>query len=190
MYMNRKFILLILTLMTILSVNVIAQKTETLALSKKVVTALKMKDMKTLSTYVHPTKGVRFSPYSFVDKDKDRVFSKSQISGLFAIKRQYVWGEYDGSGKPIKKTFRNYFSEFIYDRDFARAKKISYENQIGAGNTGFNLKEIYPSSKFVEFHYPNSKGGDAMDWSSLLLVFEKGGNKWYLVGIIHNQATV
>lgn len=188
--MNRKSILLILILTAILSVSVNAQKAETLALSKKVVQALKNKDMKTFATYVHPTEGVRFSPYSSVSKDSDRVFKKSGVPGLFSSKRKYSWGEYDGSGDPINKSFPKYFNEFIYDRDFARAKKVSYEERLGSGNTVFNVKEVYPNSKFVEYHFAAGKDGNEMGWTSLVLVFEKRANKWYLVGIVHDQWTI
>src|SRR5437868_4618871 len=101
MVMKRKYLLSASILIFAFFAHTFAQKTQILALSKKIIIALKNKDMKTFSTFVHPIKGVRFSPYSYVDKDSDLVFKKAKIPALFSLRRKYNWGEYDGSGYPI-----------------------------------------------------------------------------------------
>lgn len=165
-------------------------KTEVMKASKQAVLALKNKNFATLAALAHPTKGVRFSAYGYIDKEADLVFKRAQVSGLWANRKIYNWGDYDGTGDPIKMRFSKYYAAFIYDRDFARAPYVGYNKVTGRGNTIVNIFEAYPRGKFVEYHFPDRSDGGAMDWNSLRLVFEKSGSKWYLVGISHDEWTI
>lgn len=186
-------------LLTLLSLFVISaaandkapnDKTDVMKVSTQAVLALKSKNMAKLAALAHPTKGVRFSAYGYVAEESDRVIKRAQISGLWANKRIYNWGEFDGSGDPIKMRFSKYYAQFIYDRDFANAPHIEYNKVIGQGNTIVNIAEFYTAGKFVEYHFPDAGNGGAMNWNSLRLVFEKLGKKWYLVGISHDEWTI
>src|SRR5213595_2381342 len=66
--------------------------------------ALKRRDMRTLANLVHPGKGVRFSPYQYVNLEKkgDQVFTREQVANLMAQNKRYHWGDADGSGDPIR----------------------------------------------------------------------------------------
>jgi len=156
------------------------------------VKALREKDMERLAALVHPTKGVRFSPYGYVrtEADGDLVFTADQVRGLMEDKTVYQWGVYDGSGEPIELTFAEYYDKFVYDQDFANASKKAVDEIIGTGNTLINLDEAYPNGRFVEYHYPGTEEYDHMDWASLRLVFEEVDGLWYLVGIVHDQWTI
>ncbi|HWI66321.1 MAG TPA: hypothetical protein VNT75_31190 [Symbiobacteriaceae bacterium] len=161
------------------------------ARAREAVEVLKSKDMEKLAALVHPEKGVRFTPYSNVDKQKDLVFKAGELKGAWVNKRLYLWGNYDGSGDPINLGFADYYAKFVYDVDFASAPKIGWNESIGQGNSLDNWRTAYPEGAMVEFHFPgfNSKYA-GMDWRSLRLVFEQTGNQWYLVGIIHAQWTI
>jgi hypothetical protein len=154
-------------------------------------TLIKAKDMEKLSQMIHPDKGIRFSPYGHVFMDTDLVFKTDSIKNLLSDQKKYIWGNYDGSGEPIKLTFEDYYKEFLYDADFITAKEIGYNKILGSGNIIINNFEVYPHSQMVEYHFsgfdPKYEG---MDWRSLRLVFEKKGTTWYLVGIIHDQWTI
>lgn len=158
--------------------------------AKATVEAIKNKNMKQLKTMIHPDKGVRFSPYTYVDKKSDLVFKPSQIGKLPTSKTVYTWGAYDGSGNPIKATFNQYYRNFIYDRDYKNMKKVGYNQTIGKGNTVNNIRKVYPNSIVVEYYFGGTKKYSGMDWSSLKLVYEKKGSKWYLVGIVHDEWTI
>jgi hypothetical protein len=159
--------------------------------SEAVITALKEKDMKKLATYVHPELGVRFSPYTFVDKKTNLVFKASQIPNLLTDTTVHNWGSYDGSGDPINLKFADYYTKFIYNHDFAKPEKLSYNDPIGKGNTINNTRTVYPLAVIVEYHFSGfDKKFEGMDWASLKLVFENSNNEWYLVGIVHDQWTV
>ncbi|KAB3532819.1 tropomyosin [Alkaliphilus serpentinus] len=152
---------------------------------------LKDKNMDILSEMVHPSKGVRFSPYFYIDKEEDVVLSPEEVKGAFQNEEIYTWGNYDGSGEPIELTIEEYYHKFIYDEDFISPHLIGNNTSIGEGNIIDNLNEVYPDASFVEFHFegidPQYEG---IDWRSLKLVFEEYGGTWYLIGIIHGQWTV
>ena len=63
--------------------------------------------------------------------------------------------------------------------------------RIGQGNSLNNIREFYPGSYFVEYHFsgfdPQYAG---MDWQSLRLVFLEEDGVWLLVGIVHDQWTI
>jgi len=157
----------------------------------EVIELIKDRDMSSLSKYVHPTKGLRFTPYPYVDAEKDLVFTAQQISSLVTDTKQYVWGNYDGSGEPIQLSFEDYYSMFIYDVDFANPDMIGNNVVIGKGNAIDNVKEAYPNGYFVEFYFKGFEPEyEGIDWRSLKLVFEEENRKMYLVGIIHGQWTI
>ncbi|MDH8677303.1 hypothetical protein QE109_04040 [Fusibacter bizertensis] len=153
--------------------------------------ALKDKDMAILTSYVHPSLGVRFTPYGYVDTVNDLNFSAGALSALLGDPTLYTWGAYDGSGDPINLNFNDYLDEFVYDEDYVSPHLIGINTVIGTGNSINNISTEYSGSTFVEFHFTGfdpQYGG--IDWSSLILVFDNVGGDWKLVGIVHNQWTI
>jgi hypothetical protein len=154
-----------------------------------VITALKNKDMTALASYVHPQKGLRFSPYAAV-LDTDQVIQADQVAGLFNNSTVYTWGAYAATGEPMQLTFADYYAKFIYDEDFANAPQSSLNHRLGVGTTLDNAAEYYPGAMIVEYYFPGFDAAlEGMDWRSLRLVFMQSDNTWYLVGIIHDQWT-
>jgi hypothetical protein len=158
--------------------------------AEEVLSAFKNGDYSKLSTYVHPDKGVRFSPYTHVEPEHDKTFTSSQIKGMSGNTTVYEWGSYDGSGEPIKLNFTDYVKKFVYNQDFLTVKQISFNYPIGKGNTINNVAEKYPDATIIEYHFPGTSQYDGMDWNSLKLAFEKKDGVWYLVGVIHDQWTI
>lgn len=160
-------------------------------LSLDVMESIKDNDMNTLSTYVHPSKGLRFTPYTNVDIQNDKVFTPQEVANLSGDNTMYNWGNYDGSGDPIDLNFANYYSEFVYDQDFLNPHMIGNNLSIGQGNMIDNVDTAYPNGNFVEFHFTGfDPQYDGIDWKSLKLVFEDYNGDWKLVGIIHDQWTI
>ena len=188
--MKTKFILFAFTFLALtFPAHAQTEKAQVLAKSKQVLSALKNKDAKSLATYVHPTKGVRFSPYGNIDTEKDLTFRRKDVVKIYMLPA-YVWGQADGSGEDIKLDFAGYYKKFVYDKDFARAPTVSYNRVVKQGNTIVNVTDAYPNGRFVEYHFPGTKKNDGMDWKSLRLIFEKSGKSWYLIGISHDQWTI
>jgi len=159
-------------------------------LSKSILKSLKVQDYKALAGYVHPVNGVRFTPYSFVDAKRDRVLKAAEIQNISKSKKKLKWGDYDGSGEPIKMTSAEYFSRFVYDADFLGKGEITVNEVIQSGNTVNNIKEAYPGCDFVEFMIPMiDPQYEGADWRALRLVFKKENGKYFLIAVIHNEFT-
>ena len=163
------------------------------AIAAKTILALKNSDLEGLSSLVHPSEGVRMSPYATVQTGTggDLVFSASEIGDLLADPTVHHWGTYDGSGLPIELTFREYYAEFVYSADFARPDVVGFNVRVGQGNSIDNIASAYPDSEMVEYHFEGFDSEYAgMDWQSLRLVFQEQSGSWYLVGIVHDQWTI
>lgn len=152
---------------------------------------IKEKNFAALSSQVHPKNGLRLTPYAYVSPEQDLSFTPREVKDLAMADAVYTWGFYDGSGKPIKATFEEYYQEFIYNADFINAE-VHYNNDQQRGNAINNSRDVYGiEAEIVEFYIPGQEekfGG--MDWKSLRLVFTPYNNKWYLEGIIHAQWTI
>lgn len=160
------------------------------ARAKAVLVALKAKDGAGLAKYVHPKKGVRFSPYGYVETDGGVVVQAAQLAAALADPKKLVFGSYDGSGQPIELTLGEYWAEFVWDVDFA-AGKLVLDPKEPHGNTLPNHKDVWPGAQTVELYLEGSDPeNDGMDWRALRLVFEAHEGALYLVGIVHDQWTI
>ena len=165
------------------------QQIETRA--RDAVVALKAYDMEHFSRFVHPVKGVRFSPYAYVEPSQDLVFSPTQVAGLQDDMSERLWGYYDGSGDPITLGFPGYYRRFVFDRDYSTAGNVAYNNNRSEGNTQDNSFEIYPGAIVVEFYVAGTGPAfQGADWRLLRLVFERHGEQWYVVGVVHGEWTI
>lgn len=164
--------------------------------ANEVILALQEGNLEQVASTVHPDKGLRFSPYTFVTvnpaspEDQDLVFSAAEVSSFLADPTIYYWGIFDGTGDAINMTFEEYFARFVYDADFARPHAVGYNDFVGQGNIINNIREVYPDALVVEYHFEGFEpeyGG--LDWRSLRLVLEEQDGVWYLVGIVHSEWT-
>jgi hypothetical protein len=159
--------------------------------ANKAIQAITDKDVEKIAELVHPTKGVRFTPYTYVSLEGDVVFSKEEMKGFFNDQELYLWGYYDGTGDEIRLTPSQYYEKFIYTEDFINAEQIGYNEVLSSGNMLENQFEVYENPIVVEYYFPGFNPDYAgMDWKSLRLVFEEYEGSWKLVGIIHNQWTI
>ncbi|CAM4289079.1 hypothetical protein [Paenibacillus tarimensis] len=157
-----------------------------------VIRALKAGDMETVAQWTHPEKGVRFSPYAYVDKEKDIILSREELEGIMDDLEKRVWRTYAGSGDKIELTYADYHKEFVYDMDYIEKAEVAVNEVLGEGTTVNNLDEVYPPenhdyvSYYIDGVNPEYEG---MDWGSLRLVFEEIGSDYALVGVIHDEWT-
>jgi hypothetical protein len=157
----------------------------------EVINAVSIKDFETLSSFVHPEEGVRFTPYTNVSMESDIVFNKEEIRNFFTDQDTYLWGSFDGTGDEIRLTPGEYYERFIYSEDFLNAEQIGYSEVLSSGNMIENQFEVYENAIIVEYYFPGFNPDYAgMDWKSLRLVFQKCEDSWKLTGIIHNQWTI
>lgn len=158
--------------------------------ASQVIEALRDRDLDQLASLVHPTLGLRFSPYAYVH-EADIIVATEDVPTLLSEDTVRLWGAYDGSGALIELTFEQYYDQFIYDHDFANAEEIGYNRRIGGeGGTINNIQDFYPGSVMVEYHFTGFNPDYAgLDWRSLRLVFSQDGGEWFLVGIVHDEWT-
>lgn len=157
-------------------------------LNKEIVNLLKNKEYEKLSTHIHPEKGIKLSMYSFVS-DKDKSFSKSDFEKYIGADEKFTFGHKDGSGAIYIVSLKDYLKDWVFKKDFSTAK-VNYNNFEGKGNSLNNIKEKYPNSETVENYLAGTVEYSYMDWNSLILIFEKIDNQYYLVAIANNQWTV
>jgi hypothetical protein len=156
----------------------------------EVLQLLKEKNAKELSEYVHPEKGLLFSPYVFIKEDAV-TFEKEIVQGFFDDHESYIWGAYDGSGEQIKLVPSEYYSKFIYDGPYENANEIEFDSVKSRGNIIRNIKEVFPDSHTIEYFIKGTEEYGNMDWKALNLVFEKDRQgEWKLVAIVHDQWTI
>ena len=157
----------------------------------QVMAALDARNMTDLAAHVHPIKGVRLSPSVDVDPKRSVVLSSAEVAKALDDPRRRVWGSEDGSGDPISRSFADYYTRFIYDRNFAGESQQRF-NEFGTkSTTRSNIWELYPNAIVVEYHVPGTKPeSEGMDWASLLLVFEQHESRWYLSALVHDQWTI
>ena len=158
----------------------------------EVMAALVAGDGPALARWVHPVKGVRFSPSAYVDPQSDLVFSAKRIEGFWQDVRKYTWGYAEGSGDPIVLTPRQYWLGYVMDRGFAHPSSVNVNQARGYGTTANNAAEVYPHATRIEYYLAPSRGpaSTGTDWAALRLVFEKQEGSWFLVGVIHDEWSV
>ncbi len=156
----------------------------------EVINALAARDLEKVAEFVHPEKGLRFSPYTYVENDH-QVFMPAELPGLVGSDQVYLWGFYDGTGDPIELTFDAYYEQFVYSADFANPEEMAVNEELGWSSMINNISEYYPGSSFVEYHFSGFEEDYAgMDWVSLRLVFLEEDGNWFLVGVVHDQWTI
>ena len=158
------------------------------ARAREVLLAIKNQDLLKLSGFVHPRKGVRFSTYAWVDKD-DKWLSRQQVRNLARRDPRVVWFVVDESEQPMRMTGRKYLREYVYEYDYLKATRVSYNTQHKRNIVIPNVLDFYPRAIVVEYYEP-SKTPNERGWDTLWLVFEKLGNEWYLVGVVKDSPSI
>ena len=164
-----------------------------LKLTQNILVTLKNKNYPAFANYIHPVSGIRFSPYGYVDTLSHLRFSREKFiaSAKDDNQEMIVWGEFDGTGDPIKMSLNNYMQRFVYDVDYIKPEKRTVNDFVAAGNSLNNLSSVYKDCDFTESYFSGFKKEYAgMDWKSLRLVFKERNGKFFLVGIVHDEWTI
>lgn len=134
-----------------------------------------------LAEYVHPARGVRFSPSEMITKSH-LIFSKEEVENFKEDQHKYTWGLWEGSGTDISLTPKGYFDKFINNIKFSKCK-LRYNNL--SENFGGNHYIVYPNSVVVEYLYKGTEKLGYVDRRALRIVFQEyNDGEWYIVGII------
>lgn len=151
---------------------------------------IKMRDFKSLSEMAHPTFGVYFCPGATVNLRNNKVFTQYEVSNFRDDENSYVWGVSTNTGVPIEMTAEEYFSRYVYDKDYANAPIIGVNYAARTGNSLENLSEAFPNAKFVDLCFPGTEANEYHDWGLLRLCFEEYKGMQRLTAVIHSEYTV
>lgn len=152
--------------------------------------ALANNDYASITNDIHPTRGIRFSMYTHVRPESDKIFSRAQFAQYLKESRiRFTWGELDGTGDPLVLPLPEYLATWVNGKTFNDAN-ISINEVNDNGNRINNIRNIYQNSDVVEFYHKGSDEYAGMDWRALRLVFDDYQGKRYLVAIINNQWTI
>lgn len=168
-----------------------SKQTQILQQAKQIQGYLATDNYQALTPYIHPTKGVRFSMYAYVQQETDKVFSREQFATYLQQSRiKFTWGTKDGVGDLYITTLPDFLNSWVAAEQYD-FKGATFNKFQGSGNSLNNLKEVYPNADFVEFYHSGKNPEYAgMDWRSMRLVFEEYQGKYYLVAIVNDQWTV
>lgn len=164
-----------------------------LKLTEDILSALKNKNYSAFANHIHPQAGIRFSPYAFIDTIRHVKFTKQKfIAEATGVEQDMIiWGEFDGTGDPIRLTLDNYLKRFVYDVDFLKPGQRSVNKFISSGNSLNNLDSVYKDCDFTESYFSGfDKKYEGHDWRALRLVFKERNKRFYLVGIVHDEWTI
>ncbi len=165
-------------------------KDETLkSLNDQILSTLKAKDYTRFSSYIHPEKGVQFSMYAYIQPNQDKRFSRQEFIKYAPTNIKFTWGEKDGSGDKLVLSIKDYFNNWVFNRDFTKGE-YQLNTFKGSGNSLNNLQETYAGFNFTENFLPGSEQYSGMDWNSLRLVFEELHGTYYLVAVINDEWTI
>lgn len=159
-------------------------------ISIKVLTAIRNRDYQLLADYVHPEKGIIFSPDSYVDYNEDPIFSAEQIRAFGSDNTIYSWGYFDVSEKLIELTASEYFDEFVYDKEYIYSRQIGINTIVCSGNLEENVADLFPNAIFIDFHDEGTEEVDRIDWSDLKIVLEKYNGALNVIAVINSRATM
>ena len=158
------------------------------ALAVAVADCIAAEDYAALSEYVHPVYGLVFSPYSTINLGSNQCFTPQRVAITGKDNSLYVWGVKYGSDEPIQLTAAAYFSEYVYDRDYAHAPVMGFNTVLRSGNALENVAAAFPDGQFVDLYFP-STSAEANDWRILRMVFEDCEGEMKLSALIHGEYT-
>lgn len=162
-----------------------------LQLNDQILKSLKNKDWATFTNYIHPDKGVYFSPYAFLEPYKAVHLTKTDFVKGVEENQEFVWGEYDGVGGEIIMTITDYTDQFLYNIDFLKKATVYINEFRGSGNSINNLQQVFPDHFFLENYFSGENVEyDGMDWQALRVVIETKEGKHYVIALINDRWTI
>lgn len=164
----------------------VRQQRDIVSFTDAVVGNLRDKDFQELAQRVHPVKGLRISPYQYVDVSAEgqQAFFASGEAFLAQTTSSTprVWGHADGTGDTIRLDFAKFYSDWLYDHDYLQAPNVRVFRKYTS------ISDTYPDARVVLYEYPgfDAKFG-GMDWSGLVVGIEEYEGQWYVVVLAHAQ---
>jgi len=155
-----------------------------------IVKLLSTKDWKGISKLVHPTRGVRFSPYAYVFTNRGVVLSQEKIVEFANSDKKVIWGEYEGRGNSIELSMNGYYKRFLYRYDYKNVKHGPINTRVGQSSSVNRILKAYPEDNiaYFDFYFKDPLDQKSADnWGSLRVVLQKENKQWFLVSFVNDQ---
>lgn len=161
-------------------------------ISERILGFLKKKQYDSLAFYIHPSIGIRLSPYAYVDTVDQPLLSATSYLQEIKKPKAGSWGVYNAeTDEPRLMTLPEYLARYAYDKDYLQAPQRAVNRFLGGGNSLNNLVTVYPGASFTEFYFPGFEPKyEGLDWKTLRLVFREADGKTWLIAIIRDEWTI
>lgn len=145
--------------------------------------AIATQDGNLLSDLVHPERGLRLRLNWW---NPEIIVRGNDLPALFSSRTAYDWGIEDGSGAPIRGSFRDKVLPAL-ERDLLGASEWSCdEARFGPSAGATILPEGYEAVRYFSAHRPSMDDG-GFDWGTWAIGVERWQGRYYLSYLVHYQ---
>lgn len=157
-------------------------------LAAEILEILKAKDFVALASYVHPEKGVRFSPQGTIKTETDLVFNREDVANFALYNNNFTWGSHFAKDELLVMSVNDYWDQYVIPKGLDQEWIMLEEDEATPSQAIDNFDEVYPQGTYIDFLQPGTEKYDQLDWQSLRLAFEQTADgAYYLVAIIHDN---
>ena len=157
-------------------------------LAAEILPVMQAKDFVALARFVHPEKGVRFSPQGYIKTDTDLVFTREQVANFALYSNNFTWGAHFAKDELLEMSVNDYWDKYVVPLLPDQEWVMLDEDEETPSEAIDNFYEVYPQGRYIDFLKPGTEEFSNLDWQSLRLAFEQAADgAYYLVGIIHDN---
>jgi hypothetical protein len=169
-----------------------SDSTQIVRLSKTILRIIKENNDTMIAEFVSDSFGLRYSSIIHI-QETDIKFSKRAIKPMMLSPFTHRWGYGDPSGEMIELNYNEYKKQFILNHPYWNSQCIVAKTPVHFNLSNQNIEAFYGPCLLADFTYLDSSVADknvyTSNWGSLIFVFKKLENKWYLCGIVNNHYT-
>lgn len=169
------------------------EKTVMMKKAETAFSALENEAWSELAELVHPTEGLLFSHYAYVEKETDPIFTKQEVALFGENDELTLFGkDHAKDGRYYWFTPKEYIENNLIHFAYTGNPKVPYslvlynESQTPGGGIINNIEDVYPNGRFVEYYAPFPSYDQSFLWQGLRFVFEKENGDWFLVAIVRD----
>jgi hypothetical protein len=154
---------------------------EVTALLERFRRAVEEEDGKALLELVHRERGLKVRLNWWNEEVR---FDGPDLQTLFRAQKKYDWGINEGSGEPIRGSFREVVLPFL-ERDLLAASEWRCDEGLFGPTAGMTvLPEGYDQVRFYSAHRP-APAEQELDWGTWIIGVERWEGRYYVSYLVH-----
>lgn len=143
--------------------------------------AVAEQDGRALRGLIHPDRGLRVRLGWW---NEEVMVEWNDLQNVFRAQKGYDWGVEDGSGDPIRGSFRNVALPRL-ERDLLGASEWACDEGLFGGTAGLTvLPEGYDAVHYFSAYRP-APAEQEMDWGTWIIGVERWEGSYYLSYLVH-----